>query len=229
MKPSASVAHKLQRKSLPQLVAEQVRTAIFDGRLRSGSTLRQAELARDFGVSIIPLREALCQLEGEGLVHRESHRGVVVADVNAEDVEELIRICTTLEALAFRCAMPQLTDADVDEAEEALRALRTEHDLTAFGDLAWSLRRALLRNMDSPRLLQMIETLNKNNRRYLAAFFNDPAARKWLLGQWTKLVRCARQRDLAAVLENIGKAQREGPTIARRLLPRRGSKARTKP
>lgn len=228
MKPTLTIAQKLPRKSLAKQVAEQVRAAIFDGRLRSGSTLCQTDLARDFGVSIIPLREALCQLEGEGLVCHESHRGVVVADVNAEDVEELIQICTTLEALAFKLAMPQITDADVDEAEAALCAMKSEDDLSAFGDQAWSMRHALLRKMDSPRLLQMIESLNKNNRRYLAVFFNDPAARKWLFGQWTKLVRFARRRDLAGVLKNIAKAQREGPVIARRLLPSREAKAKAK-
>ena len=228
MKPSLNVAQKLPRKSLAQQVAEQVRAAIFDGRLRSGSTLRQAELARDFGVSIIPLREALCQLEGEGLVCHESHRGVMVADVNAEDVEELIQICTTLEELAFQRAMPHITDLDIDEAEAALLAMRSAKDVSSFGELAWSMRRALLHGMDSPRLLQMIENLNKNNRRYLGVFFNDPAARKWLFGQWTKLVDLAHKRDLAGVLKNIAKSQREGPVIARRLLPSREAKVKAK-
>ncbi len=229
MKLPSPVAQPLPRKSLAQQVADQIRAAILDGRLPSGKALRQTALARDFGVSVIPLREALCQLEGEGLVLHQSHRGVVVADLNSEDVEELIKICTTLEILAFRSAMPRITDADIAEAEAALRALRGEDRLSAFGDLAWSLRRALLQNMDSPRLLQMIETLNKNNRRYLAVFFNDPAARKWLLGQWSKLLAFARRRDLEGVLENIAKAQREGPRLARRLLPRRLSKPAAKP
>jgi DNA-binding GntR family transcriptional regulator len=221
MKPGTHVARALPRKSLAQQVAEQLRAAIFDGRLPAGSTLRQSALAREFGVSVIPLREALCQLGGEGLVRHEPHRGVVVSDVDAEDVEELIAICTTLEALAYRRALPRVTDEDVDEAEAALRQLRSETDLNAFGDLAWSLKFALLRRTDSPRLLQMIETLAKNNRRYFAAFCSDPAARKWLLGQWTKLVKLARERDLAGILKNIANAQREGPELARRLLPAR--------
>lgn len=223
-----TIAQTLPRKSLSQQVAEQLRAAIFDGRLTSGAPLRQSALAREFGVSVIPLREALCQLEGEGLVRHEPHRGVVVADVNAEDVEELIGICTTLEMLAFRRAMPQITDADIAEAETALRALKRETDLNRFGDLAWSLRFALLQRMDSPRLLQMIETLAKNNRRYFAAFCHDPAARKWLFGQWTRLIEAARERDLQAVLKNIANAQREGPAMARRLLPSRAKTAKEK-
>ncbi|HTF87635.1 MAG TPA: GntR family transcriptional regulator [Planctomycetota bacterium] len=228
MRPAQTVARTLPRKSLAQQVADQMRSAIFDGRLRSGATLRQSALARDFGISVIPLREALCQLEGEGLVRHQSHRGVVVADMNVEDVEELIQISTTLEQLAFRRAIPRITDADVSEAEATLKALRTERDLGAFGEQAWSMRRALLQHMQSPRLLQMIENLSKNNRRYLAVFYNDPAARKWLFGQWAKLIQAARRRDLAAVLKNIAKAQREGPVIARRVLPRRESSAEPK-
>jgi|SRR5882672_9366223 len=228
MKPATSIACTLPRKSLAHQVAEQLRTAIFDGRLAAGATLRQSALARDFGVSVIPLREALCQLEGEGLVHHEPHHGVVVSDVNAEDVEELVGICTSLETLAFARALPRLTDADVAEAEKALRALRDETDLNAFGDLAWSLKLALLRRMDSPRLLQMIATLSKNNRRYFAAFCHDPAARKWLFGQWTKLIKLARDRDVAGISKHFAKAQHDAPAIARRLLPSRASNGKVR-
>ena len=228
MKTGPPIARTLPRKSLAQQVADQLRKAIFDGHLASGSTLRQAALARDFGVSVIPLREALCQLEGEGLVRHEPHRGVLVSDVAAEDVEELVQICTTLEKLAFARALPRLTDADVDEAERALRELRSETDLNAFGDQAWRLKFALLRHMDSPRLLQMIETLAKNNRRYFAVFCHDPAARKWLCGQWSKLIKLARERNVPGVVKHFAKSQREAPAIARRLLPSRATNGKAR-
>jgi DNA-binding GntR family transcriptional regulator len=214
------VAQPLPRASLAQRVAEELRAAIFDGRIGAGTTLRQSALAREFGVSVIPLREALCQLEGEGLVHHQAHRGVVVADMSAEDVAELILICGTLESLAFTRAVPHLSDTDVDEAERILAELRGTGDVTAFGDLAWRMRSALLRPSRSPRLLQMLEALNKGNRRYFALFLRDEAARKWLFVQWTRLVKLARKRDVAGVIGQLERSQREGSAIAKRLLPR---------
>ena len=114
------------------------------------------------------------------------------------------------------------------EAERALRALRGETDLNAFGDLAWKFKHALLQHMDSPRLLQMIETLSKNNRRYFMVFCRDAAARKWMFGQWTKLIKLARERDVDGVAKHFARAQREAPAIARRLLPSRASNGKVR-
>jgi DNA-binding GntR family transcriptional regulator len=223
MTSDTRIATPLRRTSLSHGVADSLRAAILEGRLAAGVPLRQAALAREYGVSVIPLREALCQLEGEGLVSREPHHGVVVTDMNAEDIDELITICTTLESLAFERAVPKLSDQDLAEAEAALEQARGVRDFAQFCDLSWKLRFALQRKSDSPRLLHLLETLSKSNRRYFALFFHDAAARKWLLGQWAKLLVAARKRDTKAVLEHIVRSKRQAAELAKRLLPARPS------
>jgi DNA-binding GntR family transcriptional regulator len=212
-------AEPIRRASLAQQVAESVRNAILDGKIPGGSVLRQTALARELGVSVIPLREALRQLEGEGLVHHEAHRGVVVATLDAEDVRELVEICGALEALAFPRALPRIQPDDLERAESALAALREETDLTRFAELAWELRAALLRPAKSPRLLQQLELLSKTNRRYWAPFLRDPKARAWILEHWTKLIECARRGDLAGVTAQLDRCHVEGLALGRALLP----------
>lgn len=212
-------AEPVRRASLAQQVAESLRNAILDGHIAGGSVLRQTSLARELGVSVIPLREALRQLEGEGLVHHEAHRGVVVATFDAEDVRELVEICGALEAIAFPRALPKIQPADLDKAEAALAALRDETDLARFAELAWDLRAALLRPAQSPRLMQQLELLSKTNRRYWAPFLRDPTARAWKLEHWAKLIDCARRGDLAGVNAQLERGRVEALALGRTLLP----------
>ncbi|MCK6448387.1 MAG: GntR family transcriptional regulator [Planctomycetes bacterium] len=209
----------VRRVSLAQQVARSLRDAILDGRLAGGSVLRQSALARELGVSVIPLREALRQLEGEGLVRHEAHRGVVVATFDAEDVHEVVEISAALEAIAFPRALPRLEAADLERAEAALAALREETDLARFADLAWELRAALLRPAGRPRLLQTLETLSRSSRRYWAPFQRDAKARKWLFAHWERLLEAARRRDVARVLAQLEAARREGVELGVSLFP----------
>ncbi|MBI5434023.1 MAG: GntR family transcriptional regulator [Planctomycetes bacterium] len=217
----------VRRASLAQQVAASLRNAILDGRIAGGSVLRQSALARELGVSVIPLREALRQLEGEGLVHHAAHRGVVVATFDAEDVRELVEICRALETLAFPRALPNVTPDDLAHAERALAALRDETDLARFADLAWELRAALLRPAKSPRLMQQLEMLSKTNRRYWAPFLRDAKARAWIFEHWRRLIDCVRAADLDAVLEQLRRVQTEAVAIGAPLLPPASNEARS--
>lgn len=70
------------------VIEAKVRNAILDGRLPAGTALRQQELAILFGVSRMPVREAMRQLEAQSLLHIESHKGAVVAPLIGEDATD---------------------------------------------------------------------------------------------------------------------------------------------
>ncbi|MDR7541769.1 MAG: GntR family transcriptional regulator, partial [Armatimonadota bacterium] len=92
------------------MVADVLREAILRGILLAGQQLRQDEIARELGVSHIPVREALRQLEAEGLVRLRPYRGFEVSELSPEEVEELYEIRIPLECQALRLAFPHLTD-----------------------------------------------------------------------------------------------------------------------
>ena len=81
-----------QQRSTPGLVADAIRLAIVRGQLAPGQSLRQEELAKQFGLSRVPVREALRQLEAEGLIVSYPHRGSAVAVLTANDVEEVFLV-----------------------------------------------------------------------------------------------------------------------------------------
>ena len=107
-----------RRESRPagQQVVEALRTAIIAGRFEPGDRLIETALSAEFGTSRGPVREALRQLENEGLVMSFPYRGAVVLGVSDEEVQEvLIPIRLTLERYSFVRAIERMTDDDFAE------------------------------------------------------------------------------------------------------------------
>ena len=124
-------------RSLPPLtggsrghhVARVLRSAIVDGALAPGDRLLETSLANQLGTSNGPVREALRQLETEGLVISAPYRGAVVAGVSQEEIEQvLVPIRLIIERFAFRTALPLLDDADYMRLRELVAEMRSAAD-----------------------------------------------------------------------------------------------------
>src|SRR3984893_8789589 len=121
-----NLARSLEPRS--EGLVDALREAILTGRYAPGSRLVQDDLAETFGMSRIPLREALRRLEGEGLVVISPNRGAIVRPLAPKDVVDLYDLRLALESLALRRAAERY--ADVREAtarrqEEAKEAVES--------------------------------------------------------------------------------------------------------
>ena len=105
------------RATLQFKVTTKLRDLILTGEFKMGDRLMQEEWANKLGVSRMPLREALRQLEVEGLVRIEPRRGAVVTPVSIEDIEEIYELRAILEGEAILKSLPNLTDEDIEELE----------------------------------------------------------------------------------------------------------------
>ena len=85
-------------------VFEEIEHAILGGELKSGENLTESRLSKELGVSRTPVREALRQLELEGLVRTVPNKGAVVVGVTEKDIEDIYVIRTRIEDLAVRWA-----------------------------------------------------------------------------------------------------------------------------
>jgi DNA-binding GntR family transcriptional regulator len=106
-----------------------LRAQILDGSLKPGTRLMQEDIARQFGLSRVPLREAIRKLEGERLVVVVPRRGVTVPDLSDEDLTDMYVVRLQLEPLAFRRAVEAVTDDGI-----ALLKERTEQLATLTGN-----------------------------------------------------------------------------------------------
>ena len=138
-------------------VADMLRAEIAAGRLPPGSALRQDELALRFGVSRIPVREALRALQAEGLVDYAPNRGAAVASLPLEEVLEMLEVRLALECHALRLSVPRMADADLDGAAAVLRDYDAAPDPTAWAEMNWRFHWALYAPCDCRRLLKAIE------------------------------------------------------------------------
>jgi DNA-binding GntR family transcriptional regulator len=108
---------QILRKTLHDALTPGLREMIRDGNLKPGDKISEPRLCEYFGVSRTPLREALKVLAAEGLIELLPRRGAVVAQISAEDIEELFPIMAALEALAGELACERVTDADISRVQ----------------------------------------------------------------------------------------------------------------
>ena len=147
------------------VIEETLRNAILDGRLPCGTAMRQQELASLFGVSRMPVREALRQLEAQSLLHVVTHKGAVVAPLIEDNSAETYELRMLLESEALRLSIPLLTEADIEEAEAFICALEQEKDYTEIGRLNRLFHMALYGKAPNQRLLKLVEHgLNEEER-----------------------------------------------------------------
>ncbi len=147
------------------MIEETLRNAILDGRLPCGTAMRQQELASLFGVSRMPVREALRQLEAQSLLHVVTHKGAVVAPVIEDNSAETYQLRMLLESEALRLSIPLLTDADIAEADAFIRALEQEENYAEMGRLNRLFHMALYGKAPNQRLLKLVEHgLNEEER-----------------------------------------------------------------
>ena len=101
-----------------------IRDAILDGRLKPGQRVLEAEIAGELGVSRAPVREAIRQLESEGLLISRSHRGTYVTALSPRDAREIYSLRAALEALAVMLVVQSGRPEILDQLEELLRRMQ---------------------------------------------------------------------------------------------------------
>lgn len=135
MDPKRRSAAAVSYQPLAAQVTQQLREAIVDGRLKPGAPVRQEAVAREFGTSRIPVREALSQLENEGLVTIVPHCGARVARLDFDECLEIYKIRERIEPLAFAESVGRLTDDQLRRLEELAAQIESSQGQKAWIDI----------------------------------------------------------------------------------------------
>ncbi len=159
----------LLRQTVTGAAVTELRRRILSGAVAAGEALRQDALAREFGISRIPIREAFHQLAAEGLVTLHPHRGAVVTALSALDIAELFDLRAMLEPELIRRAVPRLQASDFARAETLLAdyaAAIGRGDLEAYGELNREYHLSLYRASGRNQTLELVRVLLANTDRY---------------------------------------------------------------
>jgi DNA-binding GntR family transcriptional regulator len=170
MKPGTSSESAIPRQSLTSAVAEKLRDQIIRGEIAEGAQLRQDVIAGQYRVSRIPVREALRQLDAEGLITIVPNRGAIVPELSPSDIEELFAIRALLEPEVLKLSIPRLTPADLGQAETVLNKymseLRREEHMENWGRMNWQFHSILYSRAERPHFMSIIRNVNHNGERY---------------------------------------------------------------
>jgi DNA-binding GntR family transcriptional regulator len=169
------------KKTVAAIVQERIREAILTGLLQPGSRLDQNQLAADLNVSLVPVREALKKLEGEGFVRIIPRRGAFVTETSLDDIEDLYFARSLLEGQAAYHAAEKLTDerlTQLDRLVEEMNGVLEQHHYSAFIDYNRRFHFAIYEAAGSQYLANMIASLWElaERYRYRYLFLKDRAA-----------------------------------------------------
>lgn len=141
------------------LIVETLRTQILSGERPRGSRLLQDRLADEFGASITPVREALRQLESEGLLTGESKRGVRVASVDLDGVAAIYVVRRLVESYAMRRAMYNLSRRDLAQADKLALEASEATDPQVARDLNRAFHFLFYQRCGMPALTERIDSM----------------------------------------------------------------------
>jgi DNA-binding GntR family transcriptional regulator len=188
-----------------ELVAEVLREAITTGRLPANQPLPQDEIAAQLNVSHIPVREALRQLQSEGLVTYQPNRGAQVSALGPAQLREVYEIRAILETAAIRRAVPLLSESELDRGAAILTAAEATSDGAEWGSLDVDFHELIYRLDDRPQLRDLIDGLLRRVDRYWLMLGLMLTHRAVFEREHRALLEAVRNRDAALAADLLGK------------------------
>lgn len=209
-----------------EAVLDALRAAIAGGALQPGQQVVQEELAQRFGVSRVPIREALKILEGEGQVTYHPHRGYFVTELSIDNLVEIYRIRSLLETEAVLTAVPLLDDQDIERITVLLREVERVGRTGEIGQLTAANRSfhfALFEASAMPRLVRMIRILWDATDVYRSVYFGDRRNRRRVHDEHRALMAALRSRDPQGAAQVLDEHRDHAVTAISRRLARSGA------
>jgi DNA-binding GntR family transcriptional regulator len=183
----------------PESVARALREKIILGEIKAGAPLRQDRIAAEFGVSHIPVREALKELVADGLAVFVKNRGVVVSELSADVAWELTEYRCLLEGQMARWAVPLMTKRDLAEAKDILDRLDRETDVAEILRLNTAFHAAIFRPANRPFFLKSVESVRTNLSRYWRLAWEELGHKPRSQQEHRKILALCRKKDAEAV------------------------------
>ena len=190
---------QIRHKTITASVADEIREQIVSGKIKGKDPLRQELLAEQFGCSLIPVREALLNLKGEGLVEFIPHKGAVAKEITISAVDEIFALRALLECDILARAMPHIGEEALHAAESVLEQfealLEPGADLQSWGRLNWEFHKALYEPAHRDYTFGLIERLHTNSDRYIRLQLQLDEGRSDAHQEHVEIMECVRKKD----------------------------------
>jgi DNA-binding GntR family transcriptional regulator len=184
-------------------VVDGIREMIMNGHLKPGDRLRQDELAEAFGVSTMPIREALRQLQAEGLITFRPRRGATVASISASEYEEIYRIREELEILACRWAAEDFERIPIERLRRLLEEIEKVEADSSDVQLVREFFFTIFEASEKEHLLRILSSLWDLTHQYRCYFSTIPEIVPQRLANYRSVYQACEARDAEGLIKAI--------------------------
>ncbi|MBE0690195.1 MAG: GntR family transcriptional regulator [Anaerolineae bacterium] len=170
MEQALSQRKPLKRQNLASMLVDDLRKRLLCGEFSGGTLLRQEQLAQEYGVSRMPVREALRQLDSEGLVIMQTNRGATVSELSLAEIDEIFDLREVLELDLLERAIPNMTPESLDKSRRILDELDeayTTHDIAQWGALNGKFHMSMYEPAGRSISLSLVNRISLQVDRYL--------------------------------------------------------------
>ncbi|MBP1995398.1 GntR family transcriptional regulator [Paenibacillus eucommiae] len=210
-KPIKNVESEANSKS--DQVYEYIKEKIINNLLKPGQKIVIREIAKQLGVSDIPVREALKTLASESLVEFKTNSGAKVATFDIKALEQIFLVRTELETLASRLAVSVITEEEVAELEQLIELMNecyAEDEVFKFGIYNRKFHNILYRACRMPVLIEIIDNLYARSSRSQGVFNTDRDRLRHSNEEHIEIVQALKERDEAKVAQIIREQKEKG-------------------
>ena len=170
-KAKATKSIKLARKTASALIVDSLRERLMNHEFSESEMIRQERLAKEYNVSLSPVREALIQLEAEGLLTLVRHHGYALSTLSIDDIQQMYQLRALIEVELLRHAVPRLDASDIASARQIHAAMMKIHkqgtQTTAWTKLNWEFHTTLYKRAEKRQLFEVVENVRQNIVRYV--------------------------------------------------------------
>ncbi len=192
-------------RNMPITISEALKEQIICGQIVGGTQLKQEEIANRFNVSLIPVREAIIQLEAQGLVKCVRNKGAVVTHLCLEEMNDSFKLRTILETGAIKQAIPNMTKQDIKLLESLAKEMEKETDPVTWSRLNWLFHESLYVPTDNKMLMGVVEKLFVTVQRYSMLQFTLSNTTQKANCDHRSLIEACRDKDVAKAKRLIEK------------------------
>jgi DNA-binding GntR family transcriptional regulator len=195
-----------ESKTIRRKVYDFLREQLLSGEIPPHERLIETKIAQEVGISRTPVREALHNLELEGLIESIPRVGYVVKPISKDEIEEICEIRTINECLAARWAMQRITPRELQALERNLSISEAEvkkGNPRSFVELDAEFHEIVARASGSERLLELCQTLRRHMLRYrIESIFNAENVLR-AIGGHQRIFDCIAKRDEACIEQAV--------------------------
>jgi DNA-binding GntR family transcriptional regulator len=192
--------------TLNKWVVERIREKILQGSYAPGETLTESRLMEELDVGRTPVREALLQLEVEGLVTIFPRKGARVNKTSLKEVEEMYTIGGTLEGLAAALSVPRINNKTLNQLSQRIQEgqrLQEDNDIVAYCKVNAEFHRSLVAHCENEKLINMIAGLRRSVHRLGVISFTIPGRIRSSVEEHQRILTSIKEGDSEAVRKAV--------------------------